>query len=645
METFKYIFGGLIIAFIYTIIVRRFIEQNDPYKINRKTIDRIIVISQLHIMFILIAVGLTNSLDPFSETNFVNSILDDTFLGKVYDFFSDDRPAPDPYVVAVVEHIKQNKNTFICVGLFLSAVESFGLISRNINRWVIETINIVTSICTLLYLNLLVDTTNLIMSKSIAEGIANYFGQSFSSQLSWIGTANTVTFIALAITHVLSHKALDKYYAPIGVEKPTSWLIGKMVACGIVFLALFYKLMLVPDELRDRNNVQQSEEVNTSTGSSALSAQRENVRQDKETDNIITEEKNARSQKNEKGGNDYKMIMDNIEGWNYLHNSENYVSRTSLECLYASTVEFYGQKMDAYKCVTLFAKMLKKYESFSQKIKGDVSFTKLSDNLIRCDFIKEVETNGIYKDYEAYLVFKKESSWWYIVKESDKTTDFNLKKMNRKKNIENRGNDKIEIINEVQGNYKIYIEWPLFLDGIANVKNVQNVILNKLFEDYNSSDIYECVEKYFRRREKDASLGEGEPEGEIKVQYLGNNQLLYTFYIYNYSDLGGGTGLSVLLSEEFIFYAKRLNRVLTIDDIFSDTQKALDIVNSHISLDEYSNKADKLPDNFYFSNNDVVFVFPKYSIGYGYQGDVKIAINVNEFNGLYSETFRNALKE
>ena len=160
------------------------------------------------------------------------------------------------------------------------------------------------------------------MSQSIAEGVANYFGQSFSSQLSWIGTVNTVTFIALAINHVLSHKALNKYYAPIGVEKPTSWLIGKMATCGIVFLALFYKLMLVPDELRDRNNVQQSEEVNTSTGSSALSAQRENVRQDKEIDNIITEEKNARLQNNEKEGKDYKMIMDNIEGWNYLHFSE-----------------------------------------------------------------------------------------------------------------------------------------------------------------------------------------------------------------------------------------------------------------------------------------------------------------------------------
>lgn len=337
--------------------------------------------------------------------------------------------------------------------------------------------------------------------------------------------------------------------------------------------------------------------------------------------------------------------MDNIEGWNYLHNSENYVSQTSLECLYASTVKFYGQKMDAYQCVTLFSKKLKKYKSFSQKIKGGVSFIKLSDNLIRCDFIKEVETNGIYKDYEAYLVFKKESNWWNIVEESDKTTDFNLKNMNREKNIENRGNDKIEIINEVQGNYKIYIEWPLFLDGVVNVENVQNVILNKLFENYNSSNIYECVEKYFRRREKDTSLGEGEQEGEIKVQDLGNNQLLYTFYIYNYSDLGGGTGLSVLLSEEFIFYARKLNRVLTIDDIFSDTQQALDIVNSHISLDGYSNKADKLPNNFYFSNNDVVFVFPKYSIGYSYQGDVKIAINVNEFNGLYSETFRSVLKE
>lgn len=407
MEIFKYIFSGIIGATIYILIVRHFIEQNDSHKINRKIINRVVVIAQLHIIFIFIAIGLTNSLDPFTETDFINSILDDTFLGKIYDFFSDDRPTPDLYVVAIVSHIKQNQNTFVCVGLLLSAVESLGLISRNINRWVIETISIVTSICTLLYLNLLVDTTNLIISQSITESVANYFGQSFSSALSWTGTTNTITFIALAINHILSHKALDKYYAPVSSGKPTLWFIGKMTICGIVFLVFFYKFMLNPNISINKENIQQNEDVNNS---------------------ITESEEKCTNQNNESADNDYKMIMDNIEKWNYLHNSENYISRASLECLYAPTVKFYGQTLDAYKCVTLFAKTLKKYDSFSQKIKGNISFTKLSDDLIRCNFVKEVETNGNHKDYEAYLVFKKESSWWYIVEESDKTTDFNLKK-------------------------------------------------------------------------------------------------------------------------------------------------------------------------------------------------------------------------
>lgn len=129
---------------------------------------------------------------------------------------------------------------------------------------------------------------------------------------------------------------------------------------------------------------------------------------------------------------DYKEIMAIIENWNYVHNTSNYASSAALEQLYTSIVKFYGQVLTAKECIDLFYKTLKKYDSFSQKIKGDVSFTKLSDGSVRCDFVKEIETNGICKDYEAYLVFKKEDNLWYISEESDKITDAYFEKRKAK---------------------------------------------------------------------------------------------------------------------------------------------------------------------------------------------------------------------
>ena len=623
MGVFKYIFGGIIIATIYFFIIRNILEKNYIYKISRKNTDRILGLTQLHIMFIIIAIGLTESLNPFTESNFINSILDDTFLGSIYDFFYDERPAPDAYVVAIVDKIKQNQNTFVFVGLLFSAVESLGLISRTINRWVVEAISVVTSLCTLLYLNLLVDTSKLISSQSMMESVANYFGQSLTSALSWTNTMITITFISLIINHILYHKALDNYYAPVNKNKPGWILISSISICAIAFLAVFYKFMLVSDFSFAQTDVQQDEIITTTQGNN---------------DRII-ENNNGIIEK------DYNDIKELIERWNYLHSSENYVSRTSLECLYAPTVKFYGQTLDAYKCVTLFANILKKYDSFSQKIKGDITYTEISENVVRCDFIKEVETNGEYNEYESYLVFdNRKDIGWAICEESDKITDTNLQKLNKKStNVIKDGNE-LNIIEDSLGNFKVYVEWPIKLNGIGDVGYVQKAIIkNSYFEKYLISDIKECISLYLKESLDGKSLGVSEPSGEISLKFVGCNGKICSFLYYIYHDLGSGTGMGVISSTRLLIYSEFLKRCLTINDLFSDEIKALDIVNSHISLDEYNSKADFLPDNFYFYDNNIVFVFPKYSIGYGYQGDVSISVSIDEFRPILSDKLKFAL--
>ena len=77
--------------------------------------------------------------------------------------------------------------------------------------------------------------------------------------------------------------------------------------------------------------------------------------------------------------------------------------------------------------------------------------------------------------------------------------------------------------------------------------------------------------------------------------------------------------------------------------MFTDYSKVLALVNEHISLEEYASKADELPDNFIISSSGITFIFPKYSIGYGYQGEVEIALTYEELNNVLSNTFKNAI--
>lgn len=135
----------------------------------------------------------------------------------------------------------------------------------------------------------------------------------------------------------------------------------------------------------------------------------------------------------QKTNQEYDKLKDLITDWNSIH-THNIISSTSLECLYAENVKFYGQHLSSKKCATLIISTMKKYDSYYQHLKGEINYTPIDEKTVRCDFIKQVEINGNNKDYEAYLILHKEGDWWSIIEESDKTTDKNLKNFETKRN-------------------------------------------------------------------------------------------------------------------------------------------------------------------------------------------------------------------
>lgn len=190
----------------------------------------------------------------------------------------------------------------------------------------------------------------------------------------------------------------------------------------------------------------------------------------------------------------------------------------------------------------------------------------------------------------------------------------------------------------------MYVEWPIKLNGIGDVRYVQKAIIkNSFFEKYLIPDINECISLYLKESLDSESLGESETSGEISLKFVGCNGKICSFLYYLYHDSGSGTGAGVISSTRILIYSEFLKRCLTINDLFNDKRKALEIVNNHISLDEYISKADSLPDNFYFSDNNIVLVFPQYSIGYGYQGDVSISVSIDELKYILSDKLKYAL--
>lgn len=119
-----------------------------------------------------------------------------------------------------------------------------------------------------------------------------------------------------------------------------------------------------------------------------------------------------------------KLLTEKIKLWDkgHLSNQEN-----TLRSLYANNVLYYGQNCDIEKIIKIVQDLTMKDDGFFQD-SHDFKFTKLSENIIRCNFTKSVRLKNKLRDYPSYLFFSKINGDWLITEESDDVTDRNLQK-------------------------------------------------------------------------------------------------------------------------------------------------------------------------------------------------------------------------
>jgi len=117
--------------------------------------------------------------------------------------------------------------------------------------------------------------------------------------------------------------------------------------------------------------------------------------------------------------------------WNDKHTLQE-SDLAELKSLYTDQCFFYGQDLNAAECVLLIKQIIEKYDTYSQKLIGDISFIVWGEGLVKCTFTKRVTVNGKSKDYEAYLIFEKKEGRWLIHTESDKVTDAYFERLRKK---------------------------------------------------------------------------------------------------------------------------------------------------------------------------------------------------------------------
>lgn len=215
------IIGGIIgLCFFY--VVRNRIQEIENASFEKKIVERLLVISQLHIMYACIIYGYICAITPelMPEDQTVRSFFQEhDVIGGIVEELTGANLNPN--IAVIHDRVQMGKTyglIFMIILIVLASIEGIGLINRRINRWVIEAIAIVTSIGCYFCFQYAVDLQKEVMSNStilqltdITAGLLGVggFSSMFTSMFEFVFW---ITLFALFINHLLYHRALNKYY-------------------------------------------------------------------------------------------------------------------------------------------------------------------------------------------------------------------------------------------------------------------------------------------------------------------------------------------------------------------------------------------------------------------------------------------------
>ncbi len=109
-----------------------------------------------------------------------------------------------------------------------------------------------------------------------------------------------------------------------------------------------------------------------------------------------------------------------LREWNNTHNRH---SVEELDNLYTQVVVFDGQQINVSRIKELKRKLFSENRDYRQRIISGPRFRAIGNNVLRCDFTKEVRQKGVLWKYPAYLLIERQGNDYRIAGESDNSSD------------------------------------------------------------------------------------------------------------------------------------------------------------------------------------------------------------------------------
>ena len=182
-------------------------------------------------------------------------------------------------------------------------------------------------------------------------------------------------------------------------------------------------------------------------------------------------------------------------------------------------------------------------------------------------------------------------------------------------------------IKETKGRLDVDIQWPLALEGVDDIEQLQRCIIGRV-SNYKTSDINTCIKNFAKELdENDAD------EGKFTVEYKGKLGDWHVFGIYLFVDWGVGepgefAGASTQITGD-MYYDNELGRDLTFADI-ATSEKAM-----YNFLSDYWDGITPSSNWFEISPNGITFACFS-PIHYDYY----FPLDYYEMDNVLSETFK-----
>lgn len=125
----------------------------------------------------------------------------------------------------------------------------------------------------------------------------------------------------------------------------------------------------------------------------------------------------ASSQKASDPEQRYKSV---VMAWNDAHNEWKF---KELEALYADRVLFYCSTIDKRECISYKTSLASPTKIFAQRIQSEINYLKLTEDIIKCEFKKQIIIDDKKAEYPAYIVLKVTGDSVKIICEGDEISD------------------------------------------------------------------------------------------------------------------------------------------------------------------------------------------------------------------------------